>query len=96
MGATPEGRAVNDRIVIDVDRDGWTNGLQLNISQLDENDTGWGYRLYGPKSNGSSKNLIRHVLDKRDANEIRQMLDAVFPPEPEPIAEPPQKGEEKS
>ncbi|MDI9887324.1 hypothetical protein QMZ92_23870 [Streptomyces sp. HNM0645] len=71
---------MTDRIVIDLDRDGWTNSLQLNMAQLDENDTGCGYRLHGPKYNGSSKNLIRHVLDERDANEIRQMLDAVFPP----------------
>lgn len=67
------------RIVIDVDRDGWTKGLQLNIAQLDENGTGDGYRLAGPKYNGSSRNLIRCELDERDAREIRQYLDAVFP-----------------
>jgi hypothetical protein len=70
---------MSERIVIDVDRDGWTKGLQLNIAQLDENDKGWGYRLHGPKYNGSSKNLARHVLDERDAAEIRKMLDAAFP-----------------
>ena len=72
------------RIVIDVDRDGWTKGLQLNIAQLDENDAGHGYRLAGPKYNGSSKNLLRRELDKRDAREIRQYLDAVFPTAPAP------------
>ncbi|WP_240812564.1 hypothetical protein [Streptomyces sp. DASNCL29] len=71
---------MSERIVFDVDRDGWTKGLQLNIAQLDENGSGTGYRLHGPKYNGSSKNLIRHVVDERDAAEIRQMLDAVFPP----------------
>jgi hypothetical protein len=67
------------RIVMDVDRDGWTKGLQLNIVGLDENDHGWGYRLAGPKYNGSSTNLLRVELTERDASEIRQMLDKVFP-----------------
>lgn len=67
------------RIVMDVDRDGWTKGLQLNIAELDENGSGCGYRLAGPKYNGSSKNLLSVVLDERDAAEIRQMLDKVFP-----------------
>ncbi|KOU50534.1 hypothetical protein ADK55_18470 [Streptomyces sp. WM4235] len=68
------------RIVMDVDRDGWTSGLQLNIVSLDERDCGWGYRLAGPKYNGSSKNLLRVELDERDAAEIRKMLDKAFPP----------------
>ncbi|MFD8577210.1 hypothetical protein ACFV1H_17995 [Streptomyces virginiae] len=67
------------RIVLDVDRDGWTNGLQLNIAELDENNSGWGYRLAGPKYNGSSKNLLRVELDERAAAEIRKMLDKGFP-----------------
>ncbi|KAF0647123.1 hypothetical protein [Streptomyces fradiae] len=67
------------RIVIDVDRDGWTKRLQLNIVQLDENDGGWGYRLAGPKYNGSSTNLLRVELDARDAAEIRKFLDEAFP-----------------
>lgn len=70
---------MTDRIVIDLDRDGQTKGLQLNMAQLDDKDAGWGYRLHGPKYNGSSKNLLRHELDARDAAEIRKMLDAVFP-----------------
>lgn len=69
----------NTRLVMDVDRDGWTKGIQLNIAELDENNSGWGYRLAGPKYNGSSKNLLRVELDERDAGEIRKMLDAVFP-----------------
>ncbi|MFJ2676339.1 hypothetical protein [Streptomyces sp. NPDC087525] len=70
---------MTDRIEITVDRDGWTNGLQINIVRVDDNATGWGYRLAGPKYNGSSKNLIRRELDERDAKEIRAMLDKVFP-----------------
>ncbi|MGW5928047.1 hypothetical protein ACWF2L_17625 [Streptomyces anulatus] len=68
------------RAVLDVDRDGWTQNLQLNISTLDENGTGMGYRLFGPKYNGSSTNLLRVELDERDAAEIRAALDAAFPP----------------
>jgi len=75
---------MNERIVIDVDRDGWTKGLQLNIAQLDETNTGTGYRLAGPKYNGSSKNLLRCELDARDANEVRKCLDAVFPQKDQP------------
>ncbi|MFI0822272.1 hypothetical protein ACH4TX_42135 [Streptomyces sp. NPDC021098] len=68
-----------DSIVIDVCKDGWTGGLQLGISQLDENGTGTGYRLAGPKYNGSQKRLLKHTLDERDAEEIRGYLRAVFP-----------------
>ncbi|MFE2019857.1 hypothetical protein ACFW9O_17660 [Streptomyces sp. NPDC059499] len=67
------------RVVVDVDRDGWTKQLQLNIAKLDDNDRGMGFRLAGPKYNGSSTNLLRTELDERDAAEIRAMLDAVFP-----------------
>ncbi|MFF9568456.1 hypothetical protein [Streptomyces sp. NPDC014685] len=70
---------MTERIVIDVDRDGWTKGIQLNIVKLDANDHGWGFRLAGPKYNGSSTNLLRTELTERDAGEIRQALDAVFP-----------------
>lgn len=66
--------------VITLDRDGWTKDLQLNIATLDENGRGGGYRLAGPKYNGSSKNLLRVELDERDATEIRAALDAAFPP----------------
>ncbi|WP_329203834.1 hypothetical protein [Streptomyces sp. NBC_01435] len=79
---------MNNRIVIDLDRDGWTKNLQLNIANLDENDRGMGFRLAGPKYNGSSTNLLRTELDERDAAEIRAMLDAVFPAStPAPITE---------
>lgn len=75
---------MSERIFIDVDRDGWTKNLQLNIVKLDENDRGMGFRLAGPKYNGSSMNLLRTELDERDAAEIRAMLNAVFPAEPGP------------
>ncbi|MGC5400173.1 hypothetical protein ACPXCP_31090 [Streptomyces sp. DT20] len=75
---------MSERIVIDLDRDGWTKNLQLNIAKLNENDRGMGFRLAGPKYNGSSTNLLRTELDERDAAEIRAMLDAVFPVAPGP------------
>ncbi len=67
------------RIVIDVDRDGWTKRLQLNVAKLDADGHGWGYRLAGPKYNGSSTNLLRCELTARDAAKIRQYLDEAFP-----------------
>jgi hypothetical protein len=70
---------MTDRIVLDVDRDGWTKGLQLNIAQLDQDGCGTGYRIAGPKYNGSSENLLRCEVDERDAREIRKYLDAAFP-----------------
>jgi hypothetical protein len=76
--------ARTDRLVIEVDRDGWTNGLQVQIAQLNADDTGDGYRLAGPKYNGSSKNLLRAELDQHDADRIRACLDAVFPTQQAP------------
>lgn len=53
---------------INVDRDGWTGGLQLSL----DTPTG-GYRLAGPKFNGSSESLLRFALtSERDISEIEQ------------------------
>lgn len=67
------------RLVIILSRCDWTNGLQLVMSQLDEKGPGRGYRLAGPKFNGSGRGLLTATLTQRDADEIRSMLDAVFP-----------------
>lgn len=72
-----------DKVVIEVGKDGWTGSLQLGISQLDENGSGWGHRLAGPKFNGSGETLLSRTLDERDAKEIRGYLDAVFPQQDE-------------
>ncbi len=74
-----------DKIHIDVCRDGLTNGLQLSINQTDEDGAGHGYRLAGPKFNGSGKVLLSRTLDERDATEIRRYLDAVFPVSPSAV-----------
>lgn len=67
------------KITLDVTRDGWTGRLQLSISLTDENGAGHGYRLAGPKFNGSGRVALSRTLDERDAAEIRRYLDAVFP-----------------
>ena len=71
-----------DRIVIDVDRDGLTGGLQLNIAKVDEDGKGFGHRLAGPKYVGASENLLSREINRYDADAIREYLDAVFPPKP--------------
>ncbi|MFJ1995281.1 hypothetical protein [Streptomyces asiaticus] len=68
-----------NRLVLAVDRDGWTNGLQLQIASLDENGHGSGYRLAGPKYNGSGKRLLEEELSARDVTEIRKFLDKAYP-----------------
>lgn len=68
-----------DKLVMEVSKDGWTKGLQLSISYLDENSRGHGYRIAGPKFNGSSVTLLKTELTERDAAEIRGYLDAAFP-----------------
>lgn len=52
-----------------VDRDGWTDSLQLSIG-----DDDGGYRLAGPKYNGSSKSLLRRPLTARDCNELEAYI----------------------
>jgi hypothetical protein len=71
-----------EKITLEVCKDGWTGGLQLSINKVDEEGRGGGYRLAGPKFNGSSKLLLQTALDQRDADEIRAHLDAVFPVKP--------------
>ena len=54
-----------------VDKDGWTGALQLCI----EHEGGSGFRLAGPKYNGSSKRLLTHEITAGQADEIRTYLD---------------------
>lgn len=63
-------------VFFEVDKDGWTGGIQLCIA-----DDNGGYRLAGPKYNGSSKSLLRRKINERDAAEIRRYLDVAFPQE---------------
>jgi hypothetical protein len=62
-------------IYITVDKDGWTKALQLSIDCVDADGGGHGYRLAGPKYNGSSAPVMRHRLGARDIEEIQRYLD---------------------
>lgn len=69
-------------IVIELCQAGYVRGkrgLQLSISHVDEHDVGDGYRIFGPKFLGDSDLVVRHVIDERDAREIRAYLDREFP-----------------
>jgi hypothetical protein len=68
---------VADRITLEVTRDGWTGKLQLSINKTDENGAGDGYRIAGPKFNGSGRVLLSRTLDVRDRDEIRSYLDQI-------------------
>ena len=65
------------KIFFEVDKDGWTGCFQLNIT-----DGSAGYRLAGPKYNGSSTNVLRVEITERDAKVIRGCLDEAFPVKP--------------
>ena len=65
-------------------KDGWTGGLQLAI----EDTNGSGFRIAGPKFNGSGKPLQKHKISERDAKEIRSYLDRAFPPNTQSSATP--------
>lgn len=45
---------------------------------------GSGFRLLGPKYDGTGKRLHRKKIDARAAAEIRALLDKAFPPEVSP------------
>lgn len=61
-------------IYLDLDKDSYTGGYQISITNGSH-----GYRITGPKYCGSSKNLERHAITQRDADEIRAYLDREFP-----------------
>ena len=65
-------------IYLDVSKDGWTGGYQISIGELDENGAGSGYRIAGPKFNGSS-NVVKHVeLTENDARKIMPFLEKLL------------------
>lgn len=69
------------KIVLTVDRDGYTGGIQVSIGAEDDRGHGDGYRLFGPKYLGQSTKIADVVLTQRDADEIRGYLDQLFPVE---------------
>ena len=68
-----------DKVTLEVTRDGWTGKFQLSINQTDENGAGHGYRLAGPKFNGSGRVVLSREITEDDAREIRQYLNIAFP-----------------
>lgn len=60
--------------ILGVYRDGWTKGIQVSIGDKDG-----GFRLYGPKFNGSSTPICEIKLSESDAVEIRRYLDSAYP-----------------
>ncbi|WP_405695212.1 hypothetical protein OHA99_09270 [Streptomyces coelicoflavus] len=69
------------RVALNVERIHATGGHQVNIAALDADGTGHGHRLLGGKHyNQGTTTVIHGDLNADDANEIRNMLDAVFPP----------------
>jgi hypothetical protein len=52
-----------------IDRNGWDGGLQVSVDF-----GGSGYRLCGPKYNGSSTPVIRHKLTQRDCDELERAI----------------------
>lgn len=76
---SPNTKSATPAVFLCVDRDGWTNGIQVSIDLEAPDGSGRGYRLSGPKYNGSSSRVARVALSERDANEIRSYLDSAFP-----------------
>lgn len=70
----PTKKPASAGVYLIVSRDGWTGGVQLSIERLSAEGTGYGYRIAGPKFNGSSENLVKHRLSDRDADEIANYL----------------------
>lgn len=64
-----------EKVKLSLSKDGWTGGLQFSIG-----DKNGGYRIAGPKFNGSGKLLLEHTITERDANKIRCYFDRAFPP----------------
>jgi hypothetical protein len=61
-------------IYISVDRRTYDGTLQISIGQQDDDGGGHGYRIAGPKYDGSGKTLLRHVITARDKEQIISYL----------------------
>ncbi len=62
-------------VLISVHRDGVTGSIQLSIGNAHG-----GYRIAGPKFNGTGRLLLEHMVTERDAQEIRSYLDKATHP----------------
>jgi hypothetical protein len=66
------------KLTLSIDKHGPQHQASLNVKYDD--DTGHGYRLLGPKYIGDSRLVKEAELSERDAQEIRKLLDEVYPP----------------
>jgi hypothetical protein len=66
------------KLTLSIDKHGPQHQASLNVKY--EDDTGHGYRLLGPKYIGDSRLVTEAELSQRDANEVRAILDEVYPP----------------
>lgn len=66
---------MSERTTLEVHRDGWTGQVQLSVNIVDENGAGHGYRIAGPKFNGSGDSLLVHTLTDEDKAQLRRYLD---------------------
>ena len=64
-------------VYLTVDRDAYTGRVQLGICVLDENGSGHGHRIAGPKYLGAGEVLMKARIDQEAADEIRQYLDLI-------------------
>ena len=65
---------------IEVSQSGTTRGLQLSINETRANGYGAGYRIAGPKFDGTGKVLLSHEITERDAKEIYAVIKHLLPP----------------
>lgn len=83
MPPTSTTPSTTQKVTLDVDQDRLTGGIQVSINAVDDGENGGhGYRIAGPKYLGASTSLRRHLIDERDAAEIRRYLDLCHPTVP--------------
>lgn len=84
MDSQPNAKAT---IALDTTGDPEFPIYQISINAMRDKHHGHGYRLMGPTYVGRSRNLRTVELTQRDADEIRAVLDEVFPPAPPAVEE---------
>ena len=65
------------KIYISVDKRSYDGALQVSIGKSDDDGGGHGYRIAGPKYDGSGKQLLCHTLTQRDKEEIISYLNEI-------------------
>jgi hypothetical protein len=60
-------------LVLEVFKDNITGGIQVSLSDLDEQGRGTGYRILGPKFLGDSSLLVKRTLDSHDIDCLHRM-----------------------